>query len=115
MVMNRAIPRLQAISRSLRPLDFKTQNFKPHNFNSFHTSPTFAMRAVIYDKTGDSSVLHVGDIPKPAAGPSDALVKIDYAGINFIGKHGEALWGQPFVHVLGHRQFRSQERQRLYS
>ncbi|KUI61423.1 putative quinone oxidoreductase [Cytospora mali] len=42
------------------------------------------MRAVIYDKTGDSSVLHVGDIPKPTAGPSDALVKIEYAGINFI-------------------------------
>lgn len=82
--MHRAIPRLQAISRSLKPLNLKTQNFKPHNFNSFHTSPTFAMRAVIYDKTGDSSVLHVGDIPKPAAGPSDALVKIDYAGINFI-------------------------------
>lgn len=39
------------------------------------------MRAVIYDKTGDSSVLHVGDIPKPTVGPSDALVKIDYAGL----------------------------------
>lgn len=38
------------------------------------------MRAVVYDKTGDSSVLHVGDIPKPTVGPSDALVKIDYAG-----------------------------------
>ncbi|KKY31787.1 putative quinone oxidoreductase [Diaporthe ampelina] len=42
------------------------------------------MRAVIYDKTGDSSVLHIGDIPKPTVGPSDALVKIDYAGVNFI-------------------------------
>lgn len=39
------------------------------------------MRAVVYDKTGDSSVLHVGDIPKPTVGPSDALVKIDYAGL----------------------------------
>lgn len=38
------------------------------------------MRAVIYDKTGDSSVLHVGDIPKPTIGPSDALIKVDYAG-----------------------------------
>ncbi|KUI73573.1 putative quinone oxidoreductase [Cytospora mali] len=72
--MHRAIPRLQAIRRSLN-----SQNFSP-----FHTSSTFAMRAVIYDKTGDSSVLHVGDIPKPTAGPSDALVKIEYAGINFI-------------------------------
>lgn len=38
------------------------------------------MRAVVYDKTGDSSVLHVGDIPKPTIGPSDALIKVDYAG-----------------------------------
>lgn len=75
-VMHRAIPRLQAVSRS----------FKPQNFSSFHTSSIFAMRAVVYDKTGDSSVLHVGDIPKPTAGPSDALIKIDYAGINFIGE-----------------------------
>lgn len=42
------------------------------------------MKAVIYDKTGDSSVLHVADIPKPTPGPTDALIKIDYAGINFI-------------------------------
>lgn len=68
--MLRSGPRLQAILRSL----------KPNSPASFHTSPGFAMRAVVYDKTGDSSVLHVGDVPKPAAGPNDALVKIDYAG-----------------------------------
>ncbi|KAF3765489.1 NAD(P)-binding protein [Cryphonectria parasitica EP155] len=42
------------------------------------------MKAVVYDKTGDSSVLHVSDIPKPTLGSTDALVKIEWAGINFI-------------------------------
>lgn len=73
--MLKSIPRLQALTRSLRP----TTLHKP-----FHTTPTFAMKAVVYDKTGDSSVLHVGDIPKPDPGPADALIKIEYAGINFI-------------------------------
>lgn len=68
--MLRSGPRLQAILTSLRP----------DSATSFHTSARSAMRAVVYDKTGDSSVLHVGDIPKPTVGPSDALVKIDYAG-----------------------------------
>lgn len=68
--MLRSGPRLQAILRSL----------KPNGATSFHTSARSAMRAVVYDKTGDSSVLHVGDIPKPTVGPSDALVKVDYAG-----------------------------------
>lgn len=68
--MLRSGPRLQAILRSL----------KPNSATSFHTSTGYAMRAVVYDKTGDSSVLHVGDVPKPTVGPSDALVKIDYAG-----------------------------------
>ena len=68
--MLRSGPRLQAILRSL----------KPNTASSFHTSAGLAMRAVIYDKTGDSSVLHVGDVPKPKIGPSDALVKVDYAG-----------------------------------
>lgn len=73
--MLKATPRLQAVTRSLRP--------KTH-FAPFHTTPIFAMKAVIYDKTGDSSVLHVGDIPKPTPGPGEALIKVDYAGINFI-------------------------------
>lgn len=73
--MLKSLPRLQAISRSLQPANIA---------RSLHTTPTFAMKAVVYDKTGDSSVLHVADLPKPTPGPSDALVKIDYAGINFI-------------------------------
>lgn len=68
--MLRSGPRLHAILRSL----------KPNSATFFHTSAPFAMRAVVYDKTGDSSVLHVGDVPKPTIGPSHALVKIDYAG-----------------------------------
>lgn len=42
------------------------------------------MKAVAYDKTGDSSVLHIVQLPNPTPGPDDALIKIDYAGINFI-------------------------------
>jgi NADPH2:quinone reductase len=42
------------------------------------------MRAVVFDKLGDSSVLHVADIPKPSPKPGEVLVKVDYAGINFI-------------------------------
>lgn len=42
------------------------------------------MKAVIHDKTGDSSVLHVGDVSKPTTEPAKALLKIEYAGINFI-------------------------------
>lgn len=73
--MLKAIPRLQAVTRSLRP---------KARLASFHTTPIFAMKAVVYDKTGDSSVLHVGDIPKPTPGSGEALIKVDYAGINFI-------------------------------
>lgn len=73
--MFKALPRLQAISRSLKPASIS---------RSFHITPTFTMKAVAYDKTGDSSVLHVAEFPKPTPGPTDALIKVDYAGINFI-------------------------------
>lgn len=69
-------PRLQTISPSLNL----------YNFSPFDITSVFTMRAVVYDKTGDSSVLQVRDIPKPTAGPDDVLVKIEYAGINFLGK-----------------------------
>lgn len=72
--MLKSIPRLQALSRSLRPIPA----------SSFHTTDSIAMKAVKYDKTGDSSVLYIGDVPKPTPGPADALIKVDYAGVNFI-------------------------------
>jgi len=78
--MLKAIPRLQAISRSLKPATSITTTL----IRPFHTTPPLKMKAVVYDKTGDSSVLHIADIPKPTPGPADALIKIDYAGINFI-------------------------------
>lgn len=74
--MLKSIPRIQAISRSLKPAT--------STLRTFHTTPTFTMKAVAYDKTGDSSVLHVADLAKPTPAPTDALIKIDYAGINFI-------------------------------
>lgn len=56
------------------------------------------MRAVIYDKTGDSSVLHVGDIPKPTIGPSDALIKVDYAGSLHLHIQGPTIGDRgPFI------------------
>lgn len=78
--MLKAVPRLQAINRSLRPTG-------AHSTSSFHTTTAAfhaTMKAVVYDKTGDSSVLHVADVPKPTPKPTEALVKVDYAGINFI-------------------------------
>lgn len=42
------------------------------------------MRAVTFDKTGDSSVLQVrDDVPKPTLKPSDVLVKVEWSGVNF--------------------------------
>ena len=42
------------------------------------------MRAVIFDKIGGPEVLHVANIPKPSPGPGQALVKMEWAGVNFI-------------------------------
>ncbi|KAL8404373.1 hypothetical protein RB594_009284 [Gaeumannomyces avenae] len=42
------------------------------------------MRAVTFDKTGDSSVLQVrDDVAKPTPKPSEVLVKVEWAGVNF--------------------------------
>ncbi|MGH8010750.1 MAG: alcohol dehydrogenase catalytic domain-containing protein, partial [Candidatus Binatia bacterium] len=44
-----------------------------------------SMRAVRVHKTGDSSVLTLDtDVPLPAVKDADVLVKLDYAGVNFI-------------------------------
>ncbi|MGN6598511.1 MAG: alcohol dehydrogenase catalytic domain-containing protein, partial [Actinomycetes bacterium] len=40
------------------------------------------MRAISYDAYGDSSVLHLGDLPDPKVGPDYVLVRVRAAGIN---------------------------------
>lgn len=90
--MSKPIVRLQALSKSLRPRTPIT---------SFHSTMS-TMKAVVYDKTGDSSVLHIADIPKPTPGPEQALVKIEYAGINFIDIYFRTgLYPTPFPAITG--------------
>ncbi|KAH7020797.1 quinone oxidoreductase [Microdochium trichocladiopsis] len=46
-------------------------------------SPT--MKAVIFHAHGPSSVLTLSDsVPKPTPGPEDVLIKLEYAGVNFV-------------------------------
>lgn len=43
------------------------------------------MRAVVITKTGDSSVLQLNsDVPKPTPTSTQVLIKVEYAGVNFI-------------------------------
>lgn len=42
------------------------------------------MRAIAVHRFGGPEVLEPTEMPEPAMGPADALVKLDYAGINFI-------------------------------
>ncbi|PSR97304.1 quinone oxidoreductase [Coniella lustricola] len=68
------VARLQALSRSLAATT-RFSSTRPFSTN---------MKAVIYNSTGDSSVLQVGDVPKPSPGPTDVLMKVEWAGVNFI-------------------------------
>jgi putative PIG3 family NAD(P)H quinone oxidoreductase len=40
------------------------------------------VRAVLFDRPGDESVLRVGDSPSPACGPGDLLLRVHAAGVN---------------------------------
>ena len=40
------------------------------------------MQAMSYSEYGDNSVLAYGELPKPAVGPSDVLVRVKTAGVN---------------------------------
>jgi putative PIG3 family NAD(P)H quinone oxidoreductase len=40
------------------------------------------MRAVVFDEPGDESVLRVAEVPNPACGPGEVLVRIAAAGVN---------------------------------
>jgi len=52
------------------------------------------MKAVRFDKYGESDVLHVVDVPKPDPGPTQVLVQVKAAGIN----PGEAKIRQGLMH-----------------
>ena len=41
------------------------------------------MRAVVCDRLGDPSVLKIEDVPVPAIGPADVLIKVGAASVNF--------------------------------
>jgi len=40
------------------------------------------MKAVVFDKPGDESVLHVGEVDPPALGPGDLRIRVAGAGVN---------------------------------
>ncbi|KAH8646775.1 quinone oxidoreductase [Xylariales sp. PMI_506] len=42
------------------------------------------MRAVQFAKTGGTEVLELVDIPKPVPKPTEVLIKVEFAGVNFI-------------------------------
>jgi putative PIG3 family NAD(P)H quinone oxidoreductase len=41
-----------------------------------------AMKAVVCEKPGDESVLKIGEVPDPKAGPGQLLIRVKYAGVN---------------------------------
>ncbi len=40
------------------------------------------MKAVVYEKPGDESVLKIGEAAEPTAGPGQLLIRVKYAGLN---------------------------------
>jgi tumor protein p53-inducible protein 3 len=40
------------------------------------------MKAVVCEKPGDESVLKIGEVPDPKAGPGQLLIRVKYAGVN---------------------------------
>ena len=40
------------------------------------------MRAIVVDAPGDESVLHIGEVERPACGPNDLRIAVTHAGVN---------------------------------
>lgn len=40
------------------------------------------MRAIVFDQPGDESVLHLGDVPPPTAGPDDLRIRVRATAVN---------------------------------
>lgn len=62
------------------------------------------MRAAVFDETGGPEVLHLADVPRPAPGPGEALVRVKAAALNgfdLMARAGTFKTGQPRPHILG--------------
>jgi len=60
------------------------------------------MRAVIATRAGGPEVLEPTDVPDPAPGPGEVLVRLAAAGVNFIDTYRRAgVYRMPFPHVVG--------------
>jgi len=62
------------------------------------------MKAVIFRKHGDESVLELADVPAPAAGARDVLVRVHAVALNHLDIHVRRGWPGlmlDFPHVLG--------------
>jgi NADPH:quinone reductase len=62
------------------------------------------MKAVVMDRPGGTNMLHYIERPEPVAGPGQALVKVAFAGVNFmdIGAREGTIWDEmPNPKILG--------------
>ena len=60
------------------------------------------MRAIRVHDTGGPEALRLDDIPSPAAGPGEVLVRVEYAGVNFIDTYKRSgLYKVPMPATLG--------------
>lgn len=65
-------------------------------------SSKMTCHAVQIPKHGDSSVLAYVEVPKPTPKPDQVLIKVHYAGINFIDTYQRSgLYPQPMPFILG--------------
>src|SRR5262245_23242207 len=60
------------------------------------------MRAIRVHTPGGIEALRVEDVPVPTSGPGDALVRVEYAGVNFIDTYKRSgLYKIPLPATLG--------------
>ena len=60
------------------------------------------MKAIIATAAGGPEVLQYTDVPEPVPGPSEVVVKVAAAGVNFIDTYRRAgVYPMPFPHVVG--------------